>query len=232
MTRTTLVLLPGLDGTGQLFAPLLPYLDASEVVHCVYGPHRNWLDYVAQVESELASHGRVSLLAESFSGPIALELMARRPSRFGPSVLSATFARAPWRSLLALASWLRLSRLAPGALRARLVAGLCLNGVRDRALHARVLEVVLSLPDAVLDARLRALSQMNCMHRLSQVSVRCLCLTGTHDRIIRHGRSRVLAEGLTNRREALLDAPHLLLQAAPEVAARLINVHLAGPPHR
>ena len=73
----TLVLLPGLDGTGLLFEPLLAALPSSIRTQVVAYPPDQSLslaEYAALVR-KLLPKGDVVLLAESFSGLVALSLL-------------------------------------------------------------------------------------------------------------------------------------------------------------
>ena len=79
-----LVLLPGLDGTGQLFGDILKILPPAlntELLRLVSGA-------VPQTEPFV-------LLTESFSTPLALKYAATNPSNLAAVVISAGFARNP-----------------------------------------------------------------------------------------------------------------------------------------
>lgn len=73
-----LVLLPGMDGTGILFLPLLQCLTPFVEVQIISYPADSCLDYAQlyqQVEKELPNEP-YALLAESFSGPIAIKIIS------------------------------------------------------------------------------------------------------------------------------------------------------------
>src|SRR5687767_13530285 len=94
-----LVLLPGFDGTGKLFGPLQAALGTDVVSRTVrYDAERSLEDYIDTVTRILPQENAV-LVAESFSGPVALSLLARHPTRIKCAVLCATFAVSPFRSL-------------------------------------------------------------------------------------------------------------------------------------
>jgi len=92
-----LVLLPGLDGTGKLFAPLIEALPPSIDVQVITYPLNNKQSY-----SELIEHVKQNLpkedfvlLAESFSGPIAYEVALSKPAELKSLILVATFLENP-----------------------------------------------------------------------------------------------------------------------------------------
>jgi len=77
---THLVLLPGLDGTGELFAPLLQALgDRCPTSVVRYGAELTFDEYVESAGKALPD--QCVLIAESFSGPFAIALAARHPPK-------------------------------------------------------------------------------------------------------------------------------------------------------
>ena len=76
-----LLLLPGMDGTGRLFGPLAKALAPTIKPVAVSYPTDQPLGYnelLALIETSLPSDPFV-VVGESFSGPLALMLAARRP---------------------------------------------------------------------------------------------------------------------------------------------------------
>jgi pimeloyl-[acyl-carrier protein] methyl ester esterase len=71
------ILLPGLDGTGRLFDPLLKELPADLRAEVISYPTDAILDYAALeqfVEAALPRRDPFIIVAESFSGPLAIRL--------------------------------------------------------------------------------------------------------------------------------------------------------------
>ena len=77
------VLLPGLDGTGKLFAELVKSLDPGVSAIVVAYPRDQPMGYeeldtlVMSVLNKLPPDQRYVLLGESFSGPLAIRIAAR-----------------------------------------------------------------------------------------------------------------------------------------------------------
>ena len=112
MMTTKLVLLPGLDGTGLLFQLLLEALGATFPVQVICYPPDQCLSVealAAQVRSQVAFDTDTVLLAESFSGLIAVELL-RQGIPLHSVIFCASFASAPHPWLLKLAMHLPLER--------------------------------------------------------------------------------------------------------------------------
>jgi hypothetical protein len=95
----TLVLLPGMDGTGRLFTGFRALLDPRFKVTVVSYPSDQPLGYSELeilVRSSLTENRPFVLLAESFSGPLAIPIAASLPSGLAGLVLCFTFSRSPW----------------------------------------------------------------------------------------------------------------------------------------
>ena len=72
-----MILMPGFDGTGELFSPLIAALPPTHRPTVIrYRDETKFDDYLETASAALPDHGAI-LIAESFSGPIALGLMAR-----------------------------------------------------------------------------------------------------------------------------------------------------------
>ena len=96
--RPTLVLMPGLDGSGALFAAFEKLVAGNWKYQSIHYPADlpSSVDaYAAHVERAIGAEHRVILLAESFSGPIAIRLAARLGERVKALVLCASFATRP-----------------------------------------------------------------------------------------------------------------------------------------
>lgn len=96
--RLTLILLPGLDGTGRLFSRLAEQLPGELEPRVVALPTDRELGYaelVRHARDQLPQDRLFALLGESFSGPVALRLAAERPPGLVALVLVASFHRRP-----------------------------------------------------------------------------------------------------------------------------------------
>ena len=98
MIQTTVVLLPGLDGTEVFFRPLMERLPPTILPLALNypdaGPHGypGLLDFVRQ---KLTRFPHYVVLASSFSGPLAVMLAAAEQQKVRGVILVATFASSP-----------------------------------------------------------------------------------------------------------------------------------------
>ena len=232
-TRPTLIMLPGLDGSGRLFAPLMAALGSGIEARAIGYPSDRALGYaelVDLVRPQLPADRPYVLLGESFSGPVAIRLAAEHPRGLAGLVLCCTFVRnpCPWLGWLARP----LLRFVPLALLPVAPACLALAG-RDSNAHWRA-ELKASLgtqSSAVLRARIRALLNVDVRKEAAAVDVPVLAMRATRDLVVRAAASRALLQSLPRATPVELDGPHLLLQVASRAAAaELVRFLAAAPP--
>lgn len=220
---TNLILMPGFDGTGELFAPLQTALgtglDSTTIVR--YTTERCFDDHVNTAAQSV--RGDCVLIAESFSGPVAIALMAGFPSRIRCAVLCATFAVCPLRSLARMIARAPAALFGMNAFRGSLLRSLCLNGSDDSVLLRQAISVAGSLSAVTIRNRMRVLADVDVRPLLSQIVAPVLYLRATDDRIIPASYSREVMRGLRNIRAKDIEGPHLLLQARPRECAAAIT---------
>jgi pimeloyl-ACP methyl ester carboxylesterase len=222
-----LLLLPGLDGTGRLFASFLRQFAAAapvEVIAYPPDPRLTLDDLAGVVEAHIGSR-TATLIAESFSGPVALRVAARRQAALEKVALIASFADPPRSLPLALARLIPLAALAAIPPPRAVIALTMLNGSRDDDLLAEVMEVVGTIPPALMTSRLRL------MAGLRSADLRCdlpvLTIQALRDRIVPARSIDGLRRACTRIEERSIDGPHLLLQSAPQACLELLRPFLA-----
>src|SRR5713226_3154653 len=96
------LLLPGMDGTGKLFTSFERQLSPELHPRIISYPPDRVLGYQQLLGEIRVSPGPFAIVAESFSGPLAIELASRYANRLCALVLVASFVRNP----STLAGWL------------------------------------------------------------------------------------------------------------------------------
>lgn len=223
MIRQILVLLPGLDGTGELFEDFVAALAPDIAVIVVSYPRNRPQDYAALeafVRERLPEHPFV-LLAESFSGPIGLAIAAAPPPQLRGLVLCCTFAKLPF----PFARWMRhLVRAAPMAMLPQASLDVCLlGGQASASLRARFAETLATVAPQVLKQRAQQALQVDVSARLKEIRLPTLYLRGRRDRLIGWRALRLLANGVRSLQSLSFDAPHFLLQVRPVEAAAAVS---------
>ena len=226
--RITLVLLPGMDGTGELFAPLVAALGTAFDVLVVRYPPTEALDYAGleRVAREaLPRDAPFVLLGESFSGPVAVAIAASRPPRLQGLILCCSFVRNPRPLLSSLRNWVRLLPLRQ--LPVKLLGRILMGSHATPRLHAAFARSLAQVSTDTLKARILAVLAIDVSARLSQVDVPVLYLRAADDRVVPPSASRLVSALRPETHVVPLQAPHFLLQAVPTEAAERI-AHFVG----
>jgi pimeloyl-[acyl-carrier protein] methyl ester esterase len=220
-----LVLLPGIDGTGILFEPLIRALppELSPVVQCYPGDRLlGYEELELLVQSSLPKTEPYIILGESFSGPLALRIAAKNPPGMKGVILSATFISNPLRYFPRACSrligpfvfsyWPPYLRL-----RARF------TGFSAPALFELVERSHKKVTPSVQAARARAIINVNAEAALSACCVPILYLAGASDRLVPEHNVRRIRSINPRVRVAVLESSHMVLQTAPQEAANVIT---------
>ena len=215
-----LILLPGLDGTGELFAPLLQALDENVTTTVVrYGAELTFDEYVESAGKVLPE--QCVLIAESFSGPVAIAVAARHPQKIRRLVLCATFAASPFRALLSAVRFVPARLFRPNLLLPTIVNYFCFSGT-SVSVRPSPVAVVSTVPPAIMRARLACLAKVDVRPLLPRIATPTLYLRASTDRIVSSRLSRELTSQLPNVTITEIDGPHLLLQTRPRECAAAI----------
>lgn len=219
----TLVLLPGMDGTGELFKPFMSAMQHACDIVVVSYPCDVPLSYgkLETIASQsLPTDRPFVLLGESFSGPIAIALTALRlPQQVG-LVLCCTFVRNP-RPLLSPLRF--IANILPiGAVPATWLSPLLLGQFATAALRTALSRAINRVSPAVMRSRLRSVLDVDVSAQLAQVNVPTVYLRASEDRLVPHAASMRISQLKPQMQMIDVNAPHCLLQAAPDEAARLI----------
>ena len=221
----TLILLPGLDGTGRLFGPLQQALEPKIRTSAIAYPIDRKFDYDAlcdRVWHDLPE-SPFAILAESFSGPLALKVAARGPHWLRALILSASFVADPcpvllrpfYKALNPLYSWLQLP---DWAIRAWLT-----GDSAPRELRRKVQEVAGPVPLDVLAFRLEEALNCDVTGDLEKCPVPITYLNGTRDRLLSKRALRTLQSVRPDVQVINIPGPHMLLQTATSDCARHIG---------
>jgi pimeloyl-ACP methyl ester carboxylesterase len=225
----TVVLLPGLDGTGRFFAPLVNALSPSYQTQVMAYPQAEPMDYGGLeewVREALPRNKPFLVVAESFSGPIAVALAASPPAGLQGVILCATFVRNP---VPVLGVFRRLLPFLPvKAAPARLLGWLLLGQHASASWRSAISSALASVSAQVIRSRLDAVLSVDAVRLLARAQVPVLYLRATRDRVVGKAAGSLVFETLQSARVADIDGPHFLLQTCPEAAAKEIREFAAS----
>jgi pimeloyl-[acyl-carrier protein] methyl ester esterase len=219
-TRPTIVLLPGLDGTGRMFGPFVDCRPAdwqAQVIRYPRDPQLGYAELLPLVLDALPVDEPYILLGESFSGPLALQAATRSLPGLCGVVLCATFATSPtpW-YLRWWSSFFDPSRL-EWMMRAETVASRML-GFCTRDLHSQVLETEPDVCLQVLSRRVKETLYVDVTDELQRVNVPMLYLGARWDLVVPPRCRRRIQRLRPDITVATVSASHRLLQTRPDAA--------------
>lgn len=207
----TLILLPGLDGTGALFDPLMAAVTSDAPLQVISYPDAELLTYsdlVELVRPQLPE--RCVLVAESFSGPVGIRLAS--DPRVLALALCNSFASPPRAAFLrhfVSQRWLALP--APEWVIRQFLVG------RDASpdLVSKVSQTLKCMSPAVAAARLRAVLGVDEREALRRCNKPVLYLRGSEDRLVKASAVDEIRTLLPSVEVRSIAGPHFLLQARP-----------------
>ncbi|MBK5188460.1 MAG: alpha/beta hydrolase [Gemmatimonadaceae bacterium] len=219
------IVLPGMHGTTELLDDFAAAAPRDVQVELVALPTER-LGY-----SALASHFERTLrltsdsvlIAESFSGPLAIMLAER--CEVGALVLCNTFASAPYPGALRALPLSLLDRIPPPA---AVVRHFIVGPHASDSLIGEVRAAVASVPAGLLGFRARGTLTVDVRPELARCTAPILYLRGTEDRLVRNRSVRAVIEAASQPVSvARIAGPHLLLKTAPSASWRAILEFLA-----
>ncbi len=177
MSDLHLVLLPGLDGTGKLFKPIMEQFQSADEITVVPYPtqvHKPIEALVDYVISLLPVNRPLVILGESFSGPVAIRLAARTDLNMQGLVLVATFAKYPVTPLGLASRCLPLSLLFRLPVPDFVIRHYCFGEYTDETLVNKLLQVINDNRPEVLAKRAHEGGAVDVTSSLPDIHMPCL----------------------------------------------------------
>lgn len=220
-----LVLLPGMDGTGELFSDFVEALPSSFETEVVSYPTDRCLSYAELaplVWTAIQATEPFVLVAESFSSPLAIQCAAKNPPNLKGLVICAGFAASPIRGWLRRTCLLLSPILCIRTLPEFAVRLLLLGSGANPSLMAKVRAVISSVARKVLSARFRAVLACDARADLARVGVPILYLQAQDDRLVKESCAEEILRIKPLATMERIAGPHLLLQREPQRSAQIV----------
>lgn len=218
-----LVLMPGMDGSGELFREFVAALQEGTAVQTLRYPTDRWVPYreLAMELLRVMPAEPFVLVAESYSVPLAIVVASMRPEGLRGMVLFAGFATSPvrgWKRDVGMRMAKAVSHLTlPGFV----AEWMLLGQDAPKRLVDEVTAAVSWVDGRVLAARVREVLMVDVLRKLAEVSVAILYVQPTQDRLV----DAACIEDLRMvkpARTVAIDGPHLLLQREPGLCAEVV----------
>lgn len=221
---TTLVLLPGLDGTEVFFRPLLETLPEGVTPLVVCFPQsgaNKYADLLAIVREAVSGIPSFYVLGSSFAGPLALMLAVAEPEKVRGVILATTFVSPP-RPLYA---WLKLAAVTPTIwmVRACRRIPVWLSRRPTDRLRLDKAETWRRVSAGMVAARIRALLDVDARTLLRDCPHPVLCLAGSDDGIVPRRNVEEIVQVRPSVSVRMIAGRHFAMYTNPSAAAEAIT---------
>jgi pimeloyl-ACP methyl ester carboxylesterase len=224
VTTPRWVLLPGLDGTGDLFDPLVRSRGPNSPVTVVRYTTPEMSRYVecnAVARASLGGATSYVLVGESFSGPIAISIAAEAPPGLCGLVLVGSFAVTP---RVALKWFSAFTALMPTHDSPEWTTDFLLLGHwATPQMRTDVKKAMARVSPHAVRERLREIARVDVTAELGKVRVPILYLRATQDRLVPRSAAERIRRIAPHTKIRDIEGPHLLLQCAPDECSRAIS---------
>jgi pimeloyl-[acyl-carrier protein] methyl ester esterase len=225
VTPISLVLLPGLDGTGLLFQPLvaaLPTTIKPTIVRYPGDRHLSYQELLPLALDALPPSDPFILLGESFSGPLATMIAAQRPKNLIGLILCATFVTHPWpfiRPAIPIFARGPIFNLYIPYKRIRALLG----GYSTPQRRALIEQMQTLVRPHVFASRVRMVFQVDVRDELRSCAVPMLYIKAANDMVVPGRNFRVIQQINPTIQVRTIGSPHMVLQRHPIEAAQAIE---------
>lgn len=223
-----LVLLPGMDGTGKLFADFASCLrdysfQSIQVVPLLdHGP-QDYLSLTIAIKTKLPKSDFV-IIAESFSGPIAYLLAQEKIDHLKAVFFVASFLSPPRPQLASILNILPIRLLFKEPLFSFALKHFMVNGNTKPKVLALIKATILSVPIELLRLRLELVNRFDA--KLATLDIQAVYIGAEEDWLVPKTKVREFEQVFKNLVVETVEGPHFLLQTQPRRCAEIIKRYL------
>lgn len=228
--KMRLILLPGMHGTGELFADfmrMIPEPKHIQALHYPTGASPSYRQLLAMVQTMVPESEPYFLLAESYSTPLAIAFAATNPPNLKGLILCAGFVTSPLagpkRTLASLIAPLLFQLRIPSAA----ITHFLIGPNAPEPLLALVRKAISSVEPAVMAARLRAVLHCDMRQALRKVTVPLIYVQAKRDKLISPWCLAEIRSIRPDARVEQIDGPHLIVQREPKQVAEAVAKFIA-----
>ena len=220
-----LILLPGMDGTGELFSDLCHTLARESTPVIVRYPSDKKLsfyDLAELVQGDFPIDEKFVIIAESFSVPVAIICAAKNLVNLKALVLCAGFATSPIKGASRYIGYL----LAPILLRLPLPGVMykiwLIGRNTDSMLLSKVKNIVSSMRKNILIDRVNSVFNCDVIEEIGKIKIPILYIRAKNDRLISKSCYNEIKNASSNVELVEINGPHFILQKEPIKSAKII----------
>jgi pimeloyl-ACP methyl ester carboxylesterase len=216
-----------MDGTGELFQPFVEAIGSrARCTICAYPTHTS-LDYdqlSKLVERRIPRSEPWVIVAESFSGPVAVKIAAANPRGLKGVILCASFVKNPFplvAPVMNIAAGLGILRISPPEW---VLRWLLLGPHASERLIAMSKQAIQKVSPEVLAYRVRMALSVDVSRPFQAIRVPVAYIAGKMDQLFSASALSELQCLKPAIKVVSIDAPHFILQTQPQSAAALVLV--------
>lgn len=217
-----IVLLPGLDGTGNLFEPFvnaLPKTIETQVISYETDIKQSYKELVEFVATKLPNEEFI-LVAESFSGPIAYEIALLKPDFLKSLILVATFLENPHPVLLNLLNFLPSSLILSMPIPNSLIKVFFLGSSAKKETIDLFIRSIKRVSPNVISFRLREILQLQKSNK--PCDIKTIYIQATNDSLVPDRCFEAVQKVFQSINVKRVVGPHFILQANPQPCAEIL----------
>ena len=213
-----IVILPGLDGTGKMLSAFVEKLETSHSTKVMRYPTNEALSYSELTDfvlNQLPTDEPYIIIAESFSGPVAVKLAMQTSNRLKGIIFAASFLKNPTfipKQFGALSKALPLK----SSIALKLARPFTFGKWTSKSLQLLLINALKGVSHSVLAHRLKQVMAADELSAFSRLTLPMLYLRPTADNLV--SKSNALEMRAQNKYLAIKDVegPHFILQANAE----------------
>ena len=224
-----LVFMPGMDGTGLSIEPVLPFLPKETEITVVRYPADKLLSFDETVEcaaAQIPAGDLPIVIAESFSGPVAIKMIGSGRVKAKALILCATFAKSPRPVVWRVMRFLRLPLLIKPDMPRRFFRFV----IGDDALIDELLplwkKVNAQVPARVMQHRLKIINEIDVTLWLAKIKIPCCYFQALNDRLVPASCAEIIKKTAPFVEIKKICAPHFILQTEPQACLKAIEKFL------
>lgn len=216
-----LVLLPGLDGTGELFKPFIDvYEPKIRIIQLPQNIEQSYRSLAQKIHCQLPKKPYV-LLGESFSGGLISDLLQLENTHVRGVIFVASFVSSPQPHLLSLLPFLPFNLLTKLPFANFIQHNLLYSHIKDHELKKLINRIINSIPPAILKNRLSIIKNME---KPTQTCNLPTCyIQASHDNVVKERSAIEVKFHFPNTQIHKVKGSHLILQSNPSESSQIIT---------
>lgn len=217
-----IILLPGMDGTGLLFEPLLQVLPrdcATTVISYPSDRRTSYSDLIDYVKTRLPEKEDFIIVAESYSGPIGYAIACEPPPRLKAVIFVATFISKP-NHFMWLFFLLPMNLVLKLTMPKWLLKHFLIGYDAEEKLVDLFVSALQTVSSHVLADRLKAMARLQPAN--NKIKVPCTYIAADQDRAVTYEHINEFKQVAPQLDVVTIPGPHGILQSQPAECAKVL----------